>query len=366
MKTKMQGRLTAGKIAAAGLAAALMLAGCSRSQAETAPGHQPEAEAGNQPENVSENQTDPAPDRRAAAGNEAGASGGNRKNGTSKLPAGDGFIAVSGEFGEVEIPLNPERVAVFDMAILDSMDSLEIEAEYAVPTANLTASLSKYETAVNAGGIKEPDLEAVYEFEPDLIIISGRQNTFYEELSKIAPTWYVNIDYANLIEDFQDTYTTLGKVFGREEEVMAAMKETLDLAGETAKKGAAMTEKALILLTNDGSISAYGPGSRFGLIHDVLKVPAADGNVEASTHGASVGFEYIAEINPDILYVVDRTAIVAGTNFASDTLDNDLVKSTNAAKNGKIVYLDPETWYLAGLGLRTFPEMIREAASVIE
>lgn len=362
MKKKIAGKLAAGKIAAAGLAAALMLAGCSRSQEETVPGNQTGAESANQTEAVSGDQTDSVPDSKA----EAGTSGGNGENKTSETPDVAGFIAVSGEFGEVEIPLNPERVAVFDMGILDSMDSLGIKAEYAVPTANLTASLSKYETAVNAGGIKEPDLEAVYEFEPDLIIISGRQNSFYEELSKIAPTWYVDVDYANLIEDFQDTYTTLGKVFGKEEEAKAAIQETLDLAGEAAEKGEAMTEKALILLTNDGSISAYGPGSRFGLIHDVLKVPAADGNVDASTHGASVGFEYIAEINPDILYVVDRTAIVAGTNFASDTLDNDLVKSTNAAKNGKIVYLDPETWYLAGPGLRTFPEMIREAASVAE
>ncbi|GJM75014.1 hypothetical protein HMSSN036_72300 [Paenibacillus macerans] len=57
-------------------------------------------------------------------------------------------------------------------------------------------------------------------------------------------------------------------------------------------------------------MSAYGPGSRFGLIHDVFGVPAVDDTIEASTHGQSISFEYVAEKNPDYLFVVDRDAVV--------------------------------------------------------
>ena len=65
--------------------------------------------------------------------------------------------------------------------------------------------------------------------------------------------------------------------------------------------------KVLILLTNDGSVSVYGSSSRFGMIHDILGCKAADENIESSTHGQSVNFEYIADKNPDIILVIDRT-----------------------------------------------------------
>lgn len=298
-------------------------------------------------------------------GGDSAAAGAQETEQTSSAAAA-GTVKVNTTHGQVELPVNPKRAVIFDMGILDSLDYLGVEAEYAVPTANLPDSLSKYGSAVNAGGIKEPDMEAIFEFQPDLIIISGRQEAFYEDLSKIAPTWYASLDYTNLMEDFVDVYTTLGQVFDKEEETAQAIKDIEIKIGETANKANLMEEKALILLTNDGSISAYGAGSRFGLIHDILGVKAADSGIEASTHGQSVGYEYLAKVNPDLLFVVDRTAIVAGTKTASDTLENELAASTNACKNGKVVYLDAENWYLAGVGLRTFPEMIGEVAGALE
>jgi iron complex transport system substrate-binding protein len=44
-------------------------------------------------------------------------------------------------------------------------------------------------------------------------------------------------------------------------------------------------------------------------------------------------------------------------------LDNDLVKSTNAARNGKIIPLDSSSWYLVGYGLNNLPKMIDAVAT---
>ncbi|MBS5064448.1 MAG: ABC transporter substrate-binding protein [Hungatella hathewayi] len=351
-KVLMKAGKKAGIYLAVGVLAATALTACGKGTGESA--------------------TQPA--EQTTSGDTAGDSNGSGASGaesealeTEELKSqASGTIKASTNHGEVELPVNPGRVVVFDMGILDSLDYLGVEAEYAVPTANLLDNLSKYQSSVNAGGIKEPDMETIYEFEPDLIIISGRQEAFYEELSKIAPTWDTSMDYSNLMEDFVDIYTTLGQVFDREEEVASAIRTIETQIGETAEKANQAEKKALILLTNDGSISAYGSGSRFGMIHDILGVKAADTGIEASTHGQSVGFEYIAQVNPDILFVVDRTAIVAGTTNAGDTLENELVESTNAYKNGKVVYLDAENWYLAGTALRTFPEMIGEVAGALQ
>ncbi|WP_235854275.1 ABC transporter substrate-binding protein [Nonomuraea aridisoli] len=114
------------------------------------------------------------------------------------------------------------------------------------------------------------------------------------------------------------------------------------------------------MLTTGGKVSAHGPGGRFGIVHDVLGVkPAADG-LKTDTHGNAVSHEFIADKNPDLLYVVDRDAVVAESGQAAkQVLDNELVNGTNAAKNGKIVYLDPFIWYLAPNAMSSVENMVK-------
>lgn len=278
-------------------------------------------------------------------------------------------ISVTHELGTAEVPVNPTKVVVFDFGTLDTINYLQVEGiELALPKSNVPAYLSDYagDAYTNAGDIKEPDMEAIFTFQPDVIFISGRQSAAYEELAAIAPTVYVSVNAETYMEDYTRNATLLGQIFGKEDEVSAALAQQDTRAAEVAEKAAASGEKALIILTNDGSVSAYGSGSRFGIIHDLLGVAEADESIDVSTHGQGVGFEYIAEINPDILYVVDRTVIVGGEQVAGTTLDNELVNGTNAAQNGKIIYLDPNVWYLSGGGIESVSQMIEETASAFQ
>ena len=275
-------------------------------------------------------------------------------------------ITITHSKGTTTVPLNPEKVVVFDMGVLDTLDTLGVEAEYAVPTASLPDSLKEYETATNAGGIKEPDIEGIYEFEPDVIFISGRQSDFYEELSEIAPTVYVDLNADTYMEDFTENATYLAEIFEKTDELSSHLDEINSMIEEGQKLADASEARGLIILTNDGSMSAYGKGSRFGIVHDVLNVKVADENIEVSTHGQEASYEYIAEVNPDILFVVDRATITGGTTLASTTLDNELVNGTNAAKNGKIVYLDAEAWYLSGGGISAVKTMVSEVVNALK
>lgn len=256
-----------------------------------------------------------------------------------------------------------KKVAVFDFGFLDTMKVMGIETELALPISSLPDYLSEFKDAVNAGGIKEPDLEALYTFKPDVIIISGRQSDYYEELNKIAPTIYVEVNAETYLEDVKKNTEIAAKIFNADDAADKAI-QALETQVEEAKKTVGSTDqKALILLTNDGTISAYGAGSRFGLIHDLLGIPTADSTITVSTHGQSVNYEYIAKINPDILYVVDRTQVVGGTTTTNTTLDNDLVKQTNAYQHQQIINLTPDYWYLSSGGLLSVSEMIKEAVA---
>ncbi len=275
-------------------------------------------------------------------------------------------ITIKHSKGEATIKKNPEKVVVFDMGTLDTMDKLGVEADFALPLDSIPSYLTGYENATNAGGLKEPDIETIYTFEPDAIFISGRQADFYDELNKIAPTVYVDLDYKKYMEDFKTNVTNIGKIFDKEDLALEEYNKIEEKIASVKEKTNNSNEKALIIMTNSGKISAYGAGSRFGIIHDVLGFKEADENMykseeEITTHGKEVSFEYISQINPDILFVVDRDAAVGGDGNASDTLNNELVNNTNAAKNNKVITLDPEIWYISGGGLQSVSDMIDEA-----
>ncbi|WP_017754533.1 siderophore ABC transporter substrate-binding protein [Calidifontibacillus oryziterrae] len=271
------------------------------------------------------------------------------------------------KLGETTVSKNPERVVVFDFGILDSLDKMGVEVT-GVPKANIPSYLSKYndEKYENVGGLKEPDFEKISELDPDLIIVSTRQVDMYEELNEIAPTLYFEIDYANYMKSFTENMNILGQIYGKEDIVNAEISKISEMVQPVHDKTTDTGGSALVILANAGNISAYGPGSRFGVIHDVLGFKPADENIEVSTHGQNVSFEYILEKNPDYLFVVDRDAAIGTESSAKQTIENELVKQTNAYKNGKIIYLDPNYWYLSGGGLISVSEMIKSIEVSVE
>jgi iron complex transport system substrate-binding protein len=264
------------------------------------------------------------------------------------------------------VPVTPKKVFTFDVGVLDTLDALGVEPS-GVPEASYPAALSKYADGKYAkiGSPTEPDFEAISAGAPDLIIISGRTASAYEELSKIAPTIDLTIDDAKPMESFRAQVKTLGTIFAKEAEVEAKLA-AVDASIAETKTNASDAGRGLILLTSGGEVSAYGAGSRFGLIHDVLGVPpAADIKLEGA-HGQAVSFEYIKESNPDIIYVINRdTAIGSTTAAANRLLDNELVQSTNAAKNNKVVNLDPSGWYVVGYGLNNVKAMVDAVAESV-
>ncbi|GAB3045983.1 siderophore ABC transporter substrate-binding protein [Virgibacillus ainsalahensis] len=270
-------------------------------------------------------------------------------------------ITIEHELGETTVPKNPEKVVVFDYGILDTLDKLDVDVA-GVAKGSLPSYLDHYDSDEyeNIGSLKEPDFEKIAEMDPDVIIISGRQANVYDQLEEIAPTVHLGVDNTRYMESFKENMMKTGEIFGKEAEVeeeLAAIEESI---AELNEKTSNSDENALIILANDDKISAYGPSSRFGLIHDVFGVPAADEGIDASTHGMNVTFEYVVEQDADRLYVIDRTAAVGGETSAKQLVENDLVKNTKAYENDNIYYLDPDFWYLSGGGLVSVSEMINE------
>lgn len=276
-------------------------------------------------------------------------------------------VTIKHELGESKVSKNPEKVVVFDYGTLDTLDKLGIEVT-GVPQGSIPTYLEKYESEdyENVGSLKEPDFEKLAQIDPDLIIISGRQSALYDQLKDLAPTVYLGVDTTRYMESFKENLNKIGTIFDKQNEIDKELKDIEKSIADLQKKASESEKNALIILANDDKISAYGPGSRFGMIHDVFGIPAVDEGIEASTHGMNVSFEYVVEQNPDLLYVIDRGAVVGSESSAKQVVENDLTKKTKAYKNDNIVYLDPNYWYLSGGGLVSVQEMVNEVADSLE
>jgi iron complex transport system substrate-binding protein len=285
---------------------------------------------------------------------------------TATPAAAPSTVTVTDATGQVEVPAAPARVVTFDMSVLDSLHTLGVPV-VGLPKQNVPEFLAEYEDPqyADVGTLFEATLEAVNAADPDLILIAGRSSELKDELAPIAPVLDMTIDSSRSMADFERNARTLGTVFGKEADVEKRLGE-LNTAITETQGLAANAGRGLILLTNGNEATAYGPGSRFGIIHDVLGVQPAIPDVETATHGEAISFELVAQTNPDRLFVVDRDAATGNPANAQQVLNNELVAGTTAWRNGDVTYLDPFRWYIANGGLSTLPASVEEVRAALQ
>ena len=97
------------------------------------------------------------------------------------------------EMTDIEVPYDPQRIAILDMPALDIIDALGL-GERIVGSAKVTIEyLTDYNpddsdgAIMNLGTVKTADLEKVAACEPDIIFIGGRLSSVYADLEAIAP-----------------------------------------------------------------------------------------------------------------------------------------------------------------------------------
>ncbi len=270
--------------------------------------------------------------------------------------------------GETVVPVSPETVVVFDPGSIVTLEELGIAIAGAPQLNNPPEELAHYAdgSIPVVGSLFEPDLEQVDALQPDLIIIGGRSAEAFEELSRIAPTIDLSVDNADLVAGIRERAETLGTIFAAEEEVASRLAR-IDDAVARVRALAADAGTALIVQTSGGEVTAYGPGSRFGIIHGEFGVaPAVQALDDEATHGDAVSFEFILEAEPDHLFVLDRDAATGGDGDAArQVLDNELVAQTPAWRDDNVHVMPPFAWYIAPSGLRSLEQIVEFVESAL-
>lgn len=281
-------------------------------------------------------------------------------------PSMSAEITVGHAQGQTVLRGVPKTVLVLDFAALETLDALGIEVR-GVPSTLIPAHLSKYKDAkyIKIGTLFEPDYETINGAKADLIIVGGRSSPKYKELSRIAPAIDLTTDDAAFLASAYRNARALGQIFGKQDEIEARIaKITSD--SRALREKARDAGRGLIILSTGGRISAYGPRSRFGILHSEFGILPAVEALDTAIHGQAISFELILKANPDWLFVLDRDVAIGQVGQpAAKLLSNPLVARTNAWKQERVVYLDSTRWYLIGGGIVSIQENLEQIARAI-
>lgn len=273
----------------------------------------------------------------------------------------DGNRAVT----QVEVPFNPQRIAILDMAALDILDALNLGDRVVGMAGTTLPYLNEYssnKSLANLGTIKEADLEAVMASEPDIIFIGGRLSASYDVLSQIAPVVQLAVDRnLGVVESVRQNAITIASIFGKEGEVenlMANFDQRIAALADFAKD-----KNAIIGLCTSGGFNVLGNDGRCSIIGTEIGFENIGASDLTSTHGNESSFELLVKLNPQYLFILDRDAAIQaqGAKLAQEIIENQLVMKTDAYKNGNIVYLDnPAVWYTAEGGITALDIMLQD------
>ncbi len=272
--------------------------------------------------------------------------------------------------GEVEISKTPKRVVVLGYASLDFIDSLNIEP-VGMPKSMLPGYLAKFKSDEygNTGTSKEVNFEKLFTLKPDLIIAEARMAEIYDDLKAIAPTYMYDVDTEDYWNSARSHWLTLGEIFDKQAQVESMIAEIQTKIDYLSNKVSKNPPKALTVSNSGNNLALFGPQSRFAFVYNEAGfIPSTSENIatKASLHGNLISFEYIADAQPDLMLVLDREqAVGKSVGKAKALFDNDLVKSTPAAKNQKILFMDPIAWYLTAGGYQSTQIMVDELISLL-
>ncbi|ENW4070672.1 siderophore ABC transporter substrate-binding protein [Neisseria gonorrhoeae] len=251
--------------------------------------------------------------------------------------------------GDAVVPKNPERVAVYDWAALDTLTEPGVNVGATTAPVRVDYLQPAFDKAATVGTLFEPDCESLHRHNLQFVITGGPGAEAYEQLAKNATTIDLTVDNGNIRTSGEKQMETLSRIFGKEARV-AELNAQIDALFAQKREAAKGKGRGLVLSVTGNKVSAFGTQSRLASwIHGDIGLPPVDESLRNEGHGQPVSFEYIKEKNPGWIFIIDRTAAIGQEGPAAvEVLDNALVCGTNAWKHKQIIVMPAANYIVAG------------------
>lgn len=276
------------------------------------------------------------------------------------------FKAFTKSNEKIKLDTPPTRVVTLGYPAYDTLKVLGLEDTIvAAPKQAIPEYLGGIkENVKDVGSLHEPDLDVIREVNPDLIIGTARAADSIPDLEKIAPVFKYATETYPYWDSFRKINTELAKIFEKEDEVNQLIEQLDQHTKAVRDFNKENPDRTLVLMLSKGDLKAFDDKSRFSLIYEELGFKPVSDDFKTKAHGEEITYDQLAEIDPDRLFVIDRTAAITDDEN-KEMLDHSEIENTTAAKNNKLHVLTADLWYLGGGGLDSTSLQIQEVKQAI-
>ncbi|WNS46229.1 ABC transporter substrate-binding protein [Paenibacillus sp. MMS20-IR301] len=252
---------------------------------------------------------------------------------------------VTGEFGDVEIPVNPQRVA--GIYVEDYLKALGVTpvVQWYHPSWGKQDYLDLDVPEYDITG----SIEALLDKNPDLIIADGgADEAKYEQYSRVAPTYRLP---EAVLQDSRLMLAAIADALGipeKAETVLVEYDQKVE-AGKAKLQQALGQEKVAVIRLNvaDKTFALFGVENRYtGVIYDQFGLTPVPMAAEMTEYQSIISEELIPELEADhiIIFPDNGGWDTAANQEAIGILDGPLWKNLPAVKNGNIYKMERSHW----------------------
>ncbi|APU22157.1 ABC transporter substrate-binding protein [Actinoalloteichus sp. GBA129-24] len=284
----------------------------------------------------------------------------------------DGFPrTVTHAMGETTLETQPVRVAALDTSYIDAAMALDLDvvarinyhtADGALPGYLSEDEQAQAEAATVIGEITAPDVEMLWDVEPDLIVSARvRHEEIYSELNEVAPTVFSETTGAT----WKDNIRLLGEATGREElaeERINAYEKRAASIGESIREelGRDATVTMARFVEGEPTVRLYTSASFPGIIlaDAGLARPAGQADSEDEIM-VNLSQEDITELDADTIFVSTYTDPAAEAENPQEQFESNPLWGR---LEGEITTVDDEVW-VTSVSLQGAEQMLDELAA---
>jgi ABC-type Fe3+-hydroxamate transport system substrate-binding protein len=252
---------------------------------------------------------------------------------------------VKDEFGEVKIPVHPQRIA--GIYVEDYLKALDITpvVQWYHPTWGVQDYLKLDAPKFDTTG----SIEALLQYNPDLIIVDGGADaTQYEQYSKVAPTYRLP---ESVLQDSNQVLTTIADIVGQPEKGVAFEEQFKQkIADAKAKLQQTIgNETVAVVRLNvaDKGLALFGAKNRLtGFVYSDLGLTPHPLVRDMKEYQEILSEEAIPSLDADhiIVFPSNGTWDSAENQEAIRMLDGKLWQSLPAVKNKHVYMMERSHW----------------------
>lgn len=262
--------------------------------------------------------------------------------------------------GDVTLDAQPMRIV--------SLSPTATEMLYAVGAGSQVVAVDEYsnypQEAVDLGtklSGYEPNIEAISEFTPDLVIASYDPGSLVQQLGEIGVPVYL-ADAVTSIDAAYEQIENIGLLTGHAAEA-AALTESMRAQIEEAVAGVTLPAEPLSYYHElDNTLYSVTSNTFIGSVYSLFGLRNIADNVEAGNDYPQLSAEVIVSADPDLIFLADTKCC---GETAATVAGREGWGSLKAVTNGNVIELDddiPSRW---GPRIVDFVAAIRDAIAAL-